>query len=236
MDKYQLEFFERIITGVVGEGCSAKYSIDNDGNLVIEQNENYNIKNYLLKLENKDLSEVSYYVNAWKKVSSENGKISIPIDFDNPTTIIKISLIDGLVEDFEVKVILEEADKDALDTKYAQQTKEERLNKMDLMINRYETLQTVIFKPCCDNYSYTIVKWYAISKLHHRVSGGNVVVIGGNHSSKGTDVITKTLIAECNINDKYYCNCECAFKLAAEVTQYDKNGNELISDNCGFND
>lgn len=118
MDKYQINFLKGIIVSVDNvDGCG-NFEINNKGNLIIVQNENYNITNYVLKIKNKDLLSVSYYINAWRKANIENGIASIPVDFNNPTTIIKIELNDGLVDDFDIQVILKNADKASWDKKY----------------------------------------------------------------------------------------------------------------------
>lgn len=57
---------------------------------------------------------------------------------------------------------------------------EKRLKNVELVLNSVGTLHTVIFKPCCDDYAYTIVKWYAISRISH---GSGAIVIGGNYRS-----------------------------------------------------
>ena len=72
MDKYQINFLKGIIVIVDNvDGCG-DFEINDKGNLIISQNENYNITNYILKIKNKDLLSVSYYVNAWKKANIEN--------------------------------------------------------------------------------------------------------------------------------------------------------------------
>lgn len=218
MDKYQINFLKGIVAGVDNvDGCG-NFEIDNEGNLIIVQNENYNITNYALKIKNKDLLSVSYYVNAWKKANIEDDIVSIPVDFNNPTTIIKIELKDGLVDDFNVQIILKNADKASWDEKHSKEVMEERLKKIELVLNSDGTLHTVVFKPCCDDYAYTIVKWYAISRISHGV------VIAMSH----------TFLEECKLSDKFYCNNKCAFNVAVEVSQYDKNGKKLISLSEGF--
>lgn len=231
MDKYQINFLKRIIVSVDNADGCGNFEIDNEGNLIIIQNENYNITNYVLKIKNKDLLSVSYYVNAWKKVNIESDIVNIPVDFNNPTTIIKIELNNGLVDDFDVKIILKNTDKALWDEKHSKKVMEKRLKKVELVLNSDGALHTVIFKPCCDEYAYTIVKWYAISKIKH---GSGAVAIGGHYSSP--EQMSNTFIEECKISDKFYCNNECAFNVAVEVSQYDKKGKELISLSAGFKD
>lgn len=230
MDKYQINFLKGIVVSVDNADGCGNFEIDSQGNLIIVQNENYNITNYVLKIKNKDLSSVSYYVNAWKKANIENDIACIPVDFNNPTTIIKFELKDGLVDDFNAQIILKNADKASWDEKYSKEVMEERLKKIELVLNSDGTLHTVVFKPCCDDYAYTIVKWYAISRISH---GSGAVVIGvGYHSSPKT--MSHTFIEECKVSNKFYCNNECAFNVAVEVSQYDRNGKELISLSEGF--
>lgn len=230
MNKCQINFLKGIIVSVDNvEGCG-NFEIDNEGNLIIVQNENYNITNYVLKIKNKDLLSVSYYVNAWKKANIENDIVSIPVDFNNPTTIIKIELNNGLVDDFNVKIILKNADKTSWDKKHSKEVMEKRLKNLELVLNSVGTLHTVVFKPCCDDYAYTIIKWYAISKISH---GSGATVIGGNYRTSPNEM-SQTFIEECKLSDKFYCNNECAFNVAVEVSQYDKNGKKLISISEGF--
>ena len=230
MDKYQINFLKGIIVGVDNDDGCGNFEIDNEGNLIIVQNENYNITNYVLKIKNRDLLSVSYYINAWKRANIENDIVRIPVDFNNPTTIIKIELKDGLVDDFNVQIILKNADKASWNEKYSKEVMEERLKKIELVLNSDGALHTVVFKPCCDDYAYTIVKWYAISRISH--DSGVVVIGGGYHSSP--KAMSHTFIEECKISDKFYCNNECAFNVAVEVSQYDRNGKELISLSEGF--
>ena len=230
MNKCQINFLKGIIVGVDNvEGCG-NYEIDNEGNLIIVQNENYNITNYTLKIKNKDLLSVSYYVNAWKIANIENDIACIPVDFNNPTTIIKIELKNGLVDDFNVQIILKNADETSWDKKHSKEVMEKRLKNVELVLNSVGTLHTVIFKPCCDDYAYTIVKWYAISRISH---GSGATVIGGNYRSSPNEM-SQIFIEECKLSDKFYCNNECAFNVAVEVSQYDKNGKKLISISEGF--
>lgn len=233
MNKYQINFLKGIVVGVDNvDGCG-NFEIDNEGNLIIVQNENYNITNYVLKIKNKDLLSVSYYVNAWKKTNIETDIASIPIDFNNPTTIVKIELKDGLVDDFDVQIILKNADKASWDEKNSKKVKEKRLENLELVLNSEGVLHTVIFKPCCEEYAYTIVKWYAISRINHVVG---VPGIGGSVHYNSHKPMSNTFIEECKIFDKFYCNNECAFNVAVEVSQYDKNGKKLISLSEGFKD
>ena len=237
MDKYQITFLKKVIVSVDNDAGAGSYDFDNNGNLVIIQNENYNITNYVLKIKNKNISSISYYVNAWKKINSENEEISIPIDFNHPVSIIKIALRNGVVDDFEVKVILKAADKEAWDEKHAKEVREARLNNIALVLNSEGAMHTVVFKPCCDEYAYTIVKWYAVSRIVARGQGGNVVIIGGGYrNSDSPKPMSPTFIEECKISDKFYCNNECAFNVAVEVIQYDKDGKELVSLTMGFKD
>ena len=135
MDKYQINFLKGIIVIVENvDGCG-DFEINDKGNLIISQNENYNITNYILKIKNKDLLSVSYYVNAWKKANIENDIANIPIDFNNPTTIVKIELKDGLVDDFNVQIILKNADKASWNAKHSKKVKEKRLENLELVLN-----------------------------------------------------------------------------------------------------
>lgn len=222
MDKYQISFLKDIIISVDNADGCGNFEIDNEGNLIVVQNENYKITNYNLKIKNKDFASVSYYANAWKKVNVESDVINVPIDFNNPTTIIKLELKNGVVDSFDISVILKKADEEAWNIKCENIENKKRLKNMELVLNSVETLHTVIFKPCCNDYSYTIVKWYAIS---YDVGGGDY---------KWVSSISDTFIEECKVTDKFYCNNVCAYNVAAEVTQFDKNGKELISVRIGF--
>lgn len=55
MDKYQINFLKGIIVSVDNvDGCG-DFEINDKGNLIVSQNENYNVTNYVLKIKNKDL-------------------------------------------------------------------------------------------------------------------------------------------------------------------------------------
>ena len=218
MNKYQLNFLKQIIVSVDGTDGVGDYELDNEGNLIIIQNENYNITSYTLKIKNKDISSVFYYINDWSKVNSNDDVISVPIDFNNPTKTIKIEFKNGLVDDFEINVLLKSADKDAWNIKHSREVEKVRIKNLGLVLNSDGYLSTVIFKPCCDEYLYTIVKWYAIG-----YSKGNYYNTISNH-----------FLEEQKIQNSFYSNIECAFYVAAEITQFDKDGKELISSTIGF--
>ena len=55
---------KRIIFSIDNINGCGDFEIDDKGNLIISQNENYNITNCILKIKNKVLLLVSYYVNA----------------------------------------------------------------------------------------------------------------------------------------------------------------------------
>lgn len=157
----------------------------------------------------------------------------LDIVMNYPTTIIKIELKDGLVDDFDVQIILKNADEASWNKQYSKEVKEKRLENLELVLNSEGVLHTVIFKPCCEEYAYTIVKWYAISRITHVVG---VPGIGGLVHYSSPKTMSNTFIEECKISDKFYCNNECAFNVAVEVSQYDKNGKKLISLSEGFKD
>ena len=119
MNKYQLNFLKQIIVSVDGTDGVGDYELDNEGNLIIIQNENQNITSYTLKIKNKDICSVFYYIFVWSKVNSNDDVISVPIDFNNPTKTIKIEFKNGLVDDFEINVLLKSADKDAWNIKHS---------------------------------------------------------------------------------------------------------------------
>ena len=218
MNKYQLNFLKQIIVSVDGTDGVGDYELDNEGNLIIIQNENYNITSYTLKIKNKDISSVFYYINDWSKVNSNDDVISVPIDFNNPTKTIKIEFKNGLVDDFEINVLLKSADKDAWNIKHSREVEKVRIKNLGLVLNNDGYLSTVIFKPCCDEYSYTIVKWYAIgysNDYYHKIN-------------------EQYFLEEQKIQNSFYSNIECAFYVAAEITQFDKDGKELISSTIGF--
>lgn len=237
MDKYQISFLKDIIISADNADGCGNFEIDNEGNLIVVQNENYKITNYNLKIKNKDFASVSYYANAWKKVNVESDVINVPIDFNNPTTIIKLELKNGVVDNFDISVSLKKADEEAWNIKCENIENKKRLKNMELVLNSAETLHTVIFKPCCNDYSYTIVKWYAISKYKRpNYEGTNYCISGGGDygHNKQVNFMSDTFIEECKLTDKFYCNNVCAYDVAAEVTQFDKNGKELISVRIGF--
>ncbi len=229
MDKYQISFLKDITISVDNADGCGNFEIDNEGNLIVVQNENYKITNYNLKIKNKDFASVSYYANAWKTVNVESDIINVPINFNNPTTIIKLELKNGVVDNFDISVILKKADEEAWNIKCENIEKKKRLKNMELGLNSAETLHTVIFKPCCNDYSYTIVKWYAISEYRRP----NYEHINFCYDTR-VNFMSDTFIEECKLTDKFYCNNVCAYNVAAEVTQFDKNGKELISVRIGF--
>lgn len=231
MNKYQLKLLSKIILGVISDGVEGSADLDENENLVITQNEDYNHTKYLLKLKNADITNVSYYVKEWKKANVAGDEIAVPIDFDKPTTAIKISLKDGFVDDFEVNIKLVYADKMEWDKKHAAEVQKERIEKINVSLSSEGVMHTVVFSPCCKEYAYTIVKWYAVSKIAHS-SGRGAIMVGGDYSSSKPFV--KTFLGETKIEDKFYSNIEVAFEVGLVLTQYDSNGKKLASVTYGL--
>ena len=196
MDKYQTKFLSEIILEATADNGKASVTVSEDGNIVITQNEDYNITSYTLKLRNKDISGVSYYVNAWKGASVDGAEISVPIDFNNPTTILKVSLKDGLVDDFEAKVVLKPSDKAVWDEKHAKEIQGQRVCKMRPKLKSDGSLHSLIFSPCGPEYAYSIVRWYAITNP-------DPYEYDTYRKQNGT-LVTKTLLEEVRVENKFY--------------------------------
>lgn len=233
MNKYQIEFLKKIIIVVENTVGNGDFEIDNEGNLLIIQNKNYNITSYVLKISNKDFSSVSYLTKDWVKADIESKIISIPIDFNNQITKISFEFNNGLVDNFEINVNFKKSDKNKWDIINHEMIMDQRLENINVELGREETFHTVIFMPCCMEYSYSVIKWYAISRISH---SSNTRCIGGHDSYSKPKVFHKTFLEKVEVRDKFYCNIECAFKVAVEVKQYDKDGNLLVCVSKGFED
>ncbi len=220
MNKYQIKFLNNIILGATNATGDASVIVNSEGNIVITQNENYNITSYVLKLRKQDISAASYYVNAWKNAPVDGSEIQIPVDFNNPTTIMKVSLKDGLVDDFEANIKLISSDKTVWDEKHSAKLLEERRNRIRAQLKSNGSLHSLIFNPSCREYTYSVVKWYAIT--HARADAPGV------YRKRDGSTVTKVFLEEVKIEKKFYCNIETAYEVGFSLAQYDAKGNELI--------
>ncbi len=221
MNKYQIKFLNDIILGATNAAGDASVTVDADGNIVITQNENYNVTSYALKLRKQDISAVSYYVNAWKNAPVDDLEIQIPVDFNNPTTIIRISLKDGLVDDFEANIKLISSDKTAWNEKHSAKLLEERRSRVRVQLKSNGSLHSLIFNSSCSECAYSVVKWYAITSARSDAPGV--------YRKRDGSTVIKTFLEEVKVEKKFYCNIEIAYEVGFSLTQYDAKGNELIS-------
>lgn len=217
MDKYQLNFVKGIIISVNSSEGDGTYDLDNEGTLIIVQNKNYNITKYTLQIKNKNFTSISYYNNTWNEIILDNDVISIPIDFDNPISIIKIKLKEAIIDDIEVKVILKKSNKQSWDEEVLKELYKNC--ECALCTNSDATMHTIIFKPCCKEYSYSIVKWYA-----------TMYKSNNHYNNSWKSISSPYLLIEEKIQNRFYSNIETAgLHLYVVILQYDKNNNLLIS-------
>jgi len=221
MDKYQLNLLNKIVDNLAVSSNDDKISATvkiTDKGIEVTQNENYHITEYFLRFKLNIIKNIKYYINKESFVAEkkEGNYIYIPLDFANKTTMVDIEFADELVDSGEFEIIYFEADKNAYDVKFDFETKKRRIHELSCYLDCtiYSSISTVAFKPCCDEYSYTVVKWYCKYSVRE---------------DYGIDIYrtVDTFLEEVKITDKFYANFNSAFNVYCIITQYDKSGKEL---------
>lgn len=164
MDKYQ----KYIMRYVNFECCDdndhkATVKIEND-DLIIIQNENYNIVDYNLKIISDNVSKISFFDKSRNELKNQN---TILISFNEKITKIRLYFKDNFVDKVGLLVKYISADKKAWDKKVEKETREQYADMMKLCLTKGEpNNRTLFFKPCSTLCKKTIVEWYVISKIN----------------------------------------------------------------------
>lgn len=154
------------------DGTKKQYVSFNIGKdtLSITQDEDINKTEYVLIVLEK-FGEVFVHKNKeWVKITRENEKYKIIVDFNDRIDAIKFVFANKLANDYVVKITYAEAGKEKYYAKKEQDHKDELLKKASIKVSAGADLVNIYFQPCCDKYDHTEVSLY-IPKDHERVPG-----------------------------------------------------------------
>lgn len=148
-----------------------------DNNFIIQQNENYNINEYILCMQSSYFTKIEYYRNKkWikvkeKKISDVQYFYQININFKNRITKIKIHFNNKIAAPLTCNIVYKEADKDLFDAKIkaeqqviyeenARIKRNEDISKVSIKVNNGVSMLNVLFQPLNKSYSYSEIELY----------------------------------------------------------------------------
>lgn len=184
MNKYQNYLMDKINIIYYQENDKSKGSkAYYDSKIVVKQGEDITITNYLLNLlkETFILSVEYNYNNEWNEVDyvdysyDKSIKLyTIPIDFDDRITEIKITFINNIVEPIVLPIEYVEADKEAYYAKKESEKKEALLKAAAVTHEVGAALVNIFFQPCSVDYHHTEIDLYYQDRLiaTHKVNKG----------------------------------------------------------------
>lgn len=154
-----------------------------DSKIVVKQSEDITITNYLLNLlkETFILSVEYNYNNEWNEVDyvdysyDKSIKLyTIPIDFDDRITEIKITFIDNIVDPIVLPIEYVESDKEAYYAKKESERKEALLKAAAVTHEVGKDLVNIFFQPCSADYHHTEIDLYYQNRLlaNYKVNQG----------------------------------------------------------------
>lgn len=167
MDKINIIYYQE---NDKSKGGKAYY----DSKIVVKQGEDITITNYLLNLlkETFILSVEYNYNNEWNEVDyvdysyDKSIKLyTIPIDFDDRITEIKITFINNIVEPIVLPIEYVEADKEAYYAKKESERKEALLKAAAVTHEVGKDLVNIFFQPCSSDYYRTEIDLYYQNRL-----------------------------------------------------------------------
>ena len=193
MDKYQeylLKGSENSYTLLMNGEPQTK--IIYDDNIVIKQDEDITISNYMICIANIAIENVFAIVGTKEQPFSKNQesfgssksgfqnryKFCLPISFDNKINAIKIVFKNNLADDLIFPVIYEGADKEKYYAQKEQERKDGLLKAADIKFSTGADLVNIYFQPCCDKYEYSEIFLFVPKEeiVKGYTSGGKKVV------------------------------------------------------------
>lgn len=174
MDKYQ-EFlikFNNSYYGLATNGQLSKDTILIDNKIVLTQNEDITIHDYMLYIANESISSI-YAIKGETQIklsneldpiySSKGGnqnRFFVPVSFEDKFESLKIVFKNNLADDLTLAVSYVLADKEKYYEKKEQEYKDNLLKTADIKISTGVDLVNIYFQPCCDKYEYTEIQLY----------------------------------------------------------------------------
>ncbi len=155
--------------------CLKKMKFENN-KIILEQNENYNVKKYTIYMTYNNskfyglVKSIEYcfsgITNFATKINDEG--FQIEVDFDNRIDNITIHINDEVVEPIIINVEFIEANKEVYDAKIQLQRKNELDKLVNVNVKTGDQLINVLFQPVSDKYSYSMIELYAINQLNEK--------------------------------------------------------------------
>jgi hypothetical protein len=164
MDKYQFNLINRNINiSLLAAEGSGKAEI-RDSEIVLTQNENYNVTKYVLVFENDAIESIKLDDSSY--LGSD--KIKVAIDFSNKSNKLTIYFKNGFAEPCGLKVTYVDADRSRFDSKMAAENKELCLKRMNPTCRVGMDLVNLYWNKAADNYARTTLTFFA------EVPGGDI--------------------------------------------------------------
>jgi len=248
MDKYQKFLLERVpgyvlstddLATVNGKRSLALLLNEKD-ELVVKQDENYNIKKHFIILggslvASAELDGKSYKAKDAPEGSPYDGKaIVIPVDFDNRAKALKLSFKDELADSVTLKLVFEESDHAAYDSKVEEQNRQALLEKAQIKIATGNDLVNIYFNPANDNYATAKIELYTATgsfEQHH----GSVIHQGWKPRLLGGTV--ERLIAKYSVEEGMFFKAITGLAhgvYGVKVIQYDSNNKVILESDIEF--
>ena len=174
MDKYQ-EFLINLNNSYYGFATNGQLSKDTiliDNKIVLTQNEDITIHDYMLYIANESISSI-YAIKGEKQIelsnelapiySSKGGnqnRFFVPVSFEDKFESLKIVFKNNLADDLTLAVSYVLADKEKYYAKKEQEYKDNLLKTADIKVSTGADLVNIYFQPCCDKYEYTEIQLY----------------------------------------------------------------------------
>lgn len=258
MDKYQENALRNVLFYCVNDEEKKAEVVINDGKLVVNQNEDYNIVNYDLIISGEGIEKIEFFKDKWidstayeSKINENNLKKVLPISFDGGTEKIRITFVGDLVDPVELPIEYIGADKATWDRKHKEEIMAEYAKGLSLCETEGTTFfKTLFFQPCSPICKKVVVEWYAVCKAN--ISEKNkpsytikkTYFLGKDEITEGRCFSNSPSIAICQVyHDSYVITgggssrrneiLENSIKwkydeIAYVIKQYDANGNLLI--------
>lgn len=248
MDKYQKFLLEKVsgyVTSsdditLIDEKSNVMLLIDDKDELVIKQDENYNIKKHYILLSGNLIVKAEFDGKAYKPTEVPNGSpfygklIIIPVDFDNRAKELKLTFADDLADALTLKLVYEESDHSFYDSKVAEQNRQNLLNVAQIKIATGNDLVNIYFNPANDYYASAKIELYtAIGKFeeHH----GCVIHEGWKPKLLGGRV--ERLIAKYIVEEGMFFKAITGLAhgvYGVKLIQYDSNNKVIVESEIEF--
>lgn len=174
MDKYQ-EFLINLNNSYYGFATNGQLSKDTiliDNKIVLIQNEDITINDYMLYIANESISSI-YAIKGETQIelsneldpvySSKGGnqnRFFVPVSFEDKFESLKIVFKNNLADDLTLAVSYVIADEEKYYAKKEQEYKDNLLKTADIKVSTGADLVNICFQPCCDKYEHTEIQLY----------------------------------------------------------------------------